>query len=165
MIGKKSSIRYHLIITEYIIIVSANEHFVCGDVSNQITSAVHHISWFFFHPWGFDIMTEMNSPASNGNPQPPPTAPDNAATPTITPKTCHFSTLAQTGSGNRHQAKSSENKIACWFEIKLRTICEFAVVMPLGGMLICLITALTFQFEHIQETACKVSFEKIECTI
>ena len=28
MIGKKSSIRYHLIITKCIIIVSANEHFV-----------------------------------------------------------------------------------------------------------------------------------------
>ena len=128
---------------------------------NNLRSSSHQLV-FFFILWGFDIMTEMNSPASNGNPQPPPTptVPDNAAAPTITPKTCHFSTLAQTGSGNRHQAKSSENKIACWFDIKLRTICEFAVVMPLGGMVICLITALTFQFEHIQETACKVSSKK-----
>ena len=102
-------------------------------------------------------MTEMNSPASNGNPQPPP-APDNTAAPAM-PPTCHCSPMAQTG-GDRQRAKSSENKISCWFDIKLRTVCEFAVAMPLGGMVICLITALMFQFEHIQETACKVSFKK-----
>ena len=103
-------------------------------------------------------MTKMNSPASNGNPQQPPPTPDNTAAAPTSPArapTCQCSPMAQTG--DRHQAKSSE-KIS-WFDIKLRTVCEFAVLMPLGGLVVCLITALTFQFEHIQETACKVSFK------
>jgi hypothetical protein len=44
-----------------------------------------------------------------------------------------------------------------WFRIKFRTVCEICLVMPLVGLVACLLIALAFQFEHIQETACKVS--------
>ena len=44
-----------------------------------------------------------------------------------------------------------------WFRMQFRTVCEICVLMPLLGLVACLIVALIFQFEHIQETACKVS--------
>ena len=44
-----------------------------------------------------------------------------------------------------------------WFRMQFRTVCEICVLMPLLGLVACLIVALLFQFDHIQETACKVS--------
>jgi hypothetical protein len=35
-------------------------------------------------------------------------------------------------------------------------LCEICLAMPLVGLVACLVIALLFQFEHIQETACKV---------
>jgi len=43
-----------------------------------------------------------------------------------------------------------------WFCMQFRTVCEICVLMPLIGLVACLIVGLIFQFEHIQETACKV---------
>ena len=43
-----------------------------------------------------------------------------------------------------------------WFRMQFRTLAEICLLMPLIGLLACLIVALIFQFEHIQETACKV---------
>ena len=54
-------------------------------------------------------------------------------------------------------ASASENNSGIWFSIKFKTVCQFCVLMPLGGLVLCLMNALIFQFEHIQETACKVS--------
>ena len=45
-----------------------------------------------------------------------------------------------------------------WFRMRFRTLAEICLCMPLIGLLACLIVALIFQFEHIQETACKVRF-------
>ena len=45
-----------------------------------------------------------------------------------------------------------------WFRMQFRTLAEICLLMPLIGLLACLIVALLFQFEHIQETACKVRF-------
>ena len=53
-------------------------------------------------------------------------------------------------------ASVSENNSGIWFCIKFRTVCKFCVLMPLGGLVLCLMNALIFQFDHIQETACKV---------
>jgi len=43
-----------------------------------------------------------------------------------------------------------------WLRIKFRTVCEICVSMPLIGLVACFIVSMIFQFEHIQETACKV---------
>lgn len=43
-----------------------------------------------------------------------------------------------------------------WFRMQFRTVCEICLAMPLVGLVACLIVALLFQFDHIQETACKV---------
>jgi len=43
-----------------------------------------------------------------------------------------------------------------WLRIQFRTVCEICVSMPLIGLVACFIVSMIFQFEHIQETACKV---------
>ncbi len=44
-----------------------------------------------------------------------------------------------------------------WYCVQFRRLCEICLAMPLVGLVACLAIALVFQFEHIQETACKVS--------
>jgi len=52
--------------------------------------------------------------------------------------------------------KSTAPSSDVWFCMKFRTLAEICLLMPLLGLAACLIVALLFQFEHIQETACKV---------
>ena len=53
-----------------------------------------------------------------------------------------------------------------WFRMQFRTLAEICLLMPLLGLAACLIVALIFQFEHIQETACKVIIlSLIECNL
>jgi len=52
--------------------------------------------------------------------------------------------------------KSTAPSSDVWFCMKFRTLAEICLMMPLLGLVACLIVALLFQFEHIQETACKV---------
>lgn len=55
--------------------------------------------------------------------------------------------------GNEKQQQPQQ----VWFRMQFRTVCEICLAMPLVGLVACLIVALLFQFDHIQETACKVS--------
>lgn len=43
-----------------------------------------------------------------------------------------------------------------WVDIPFRTLCKICLATPLLGLVACLAVAVIFQFEHIQETACKV---------
>jgi len=52
--------------------------------------------------------------------------------------------------------KDTEKNGNVWLRIQFRTICEICVSMPLIGLVSCFIVSMIFQFEHIQETACKV---------
>lgn len=52
--------------------------------------------------------------------------------------------------------KDTEKNGNVWLRIQFRTICEICVSMPLIGLVACFIVSMIFQFEHIQETACKV---------
>ena len=65
--------------------------------------------------------------------------------------------MTRMNSSGGQQPNNATTTEKVWFNIKFRTVCEFCVLMPLGGLVVCLITALIFQFEHIQETACQVS--------
>lgn len=64
--------------------------------------------------------------------------------------------MTRMNSSGGQQPDNATTTEKVWFNIKFRKICEFCVLMPLGGLVVCLITALIFQFEHIQETACQV---------
>ena len=57
--------------------------------------------------------------------------------------------------------KDTERNGNVWLRIQFRTICEICVSMPLIGLVACFIVSMIFQFEHIQETACKVSYQSI----
>lgn len=64
------------------------------------------------------------------------------------------------GSATRHNNVASSNgnnkQEKVWYCIQFRKLCEICLTMPLIGLMACLIIALIFQFEHIQETACRV---------
>ena len=61
--------------------------------------------------------------------------------------------------------KSTAPSSDVWFCMKFRTLAEICLLMPLLGLAACLIVALLFQFEHIQETACKVILKIINFSI
>jgi hypothetical protein len=46
--------------------------------------------------------------------------------------------------------------VRVWFVVQFRLLCQICLVLPLAGLVACLIVAVIFQFGDIQETACKV---------
>jgi hypothetical protein len=54
------------------------------------------------------------------------------------------------------QQQQQSNEFQVWYAIQFRRLCQLCLVMPLIGLVGCLIIACIFQFSDIQETACKV---------
>ena len=54
-------------------------------------------------------------------------------------------------------ASASAAGVPVWLTLRFRRVCQLCLAAPLAGLLVCLAVAVAFQFEHIQETACKVS--------
>ena len=60
---------------------------------------------------------------------------------------------------NHHQQTSTQHQpeFQVWYAVQFRRLCQICLVMPLIGLVGCLIVACAFQFGDIQETACKVN--------
>lgn len=54
------------------------------------------------------------------------------------------------------QSNASPKNGRVWVRFSFRQLCQICLAMPLVGLVVCLLIAVIFQFEHIQETACKV---------
>ena len=59
---------------------------------------------------------------------------------------------------NHHQQPPQQPEFQVWYAVQFRRLCQLCLVMPLIGLVGCLLVACAFQFGDIQETACKVSF-------
>ena len=60
---------------------------------------------------------------------------------------------------NYRQLKQQQDnqELQVWYCVQFRRLCQLCLIMPLIGLVGCLIVACVFQFGDIQETACKVS--------
>eukprot|EP00094_Tigriopus_californicus_P006057 TCALIF_05833-PA protein Name:"Similar to CG7990 Post-GPI attachment to proteins factor 2-like (Drosophila melanogaster)" AED:0.06 eAED:0.06 QI:0/0.75/0.8/1/0.75/0.8/5/515/362 len=54
------------------------------------------------------------------------------------------------------QSNGNPKNARIWVRFSFRQLCQICLAMPLVGLVVCLLIAVIFQFEHIQETACKV---------
>jgi len=57
---------------------------------------------------------------------------------------------------NHHQQPPQQPEFQVWYAVQFRRLCQLCLVMPLIGLVGCLLVACAFQFGDIQETACKV---------
>merc|ERR1712038_2120794 len=57
---------------------------------------------------------------------------------------------------NYQQKQEHQPQFQVWYAVQFRRLCQICLVMPLIGLVGCLIVACAFQFGDIQETACKV---------
>ena len=57
---------------------------------------------------------------------------------------------------NHHQQPPQQLDFQVWYAVQFRRLCQICLVMPLIGLVGCLVVACAFQFGDIQETACKV---------
>ena len=58
---------------------------------------------------------------------------------------------------NHHQQPPQQPEFQVWYAVQFRRLCQLCLVMPLIGLVGCLLVACAFQFGDIQETACKVT--------
>ncbi len=65
------------------------------------------------------------------------------------------------GNGNGGRSSSRNAAPVVWFVVQFRQLCQVCLAAPLLGLVLCLLMAVAFQFEHIQETACKVSEDNL----
>ncbi|XP_039453443.1 post-GPI attachment to proteins factor 2-like [Culex pipiens pallens] len=60
------------------------------------------------------------------------------------------------GEGGGGGGKSQSEKLAVHLIVSFRDICVFTLVLPLGTLFVCFVTAYVFQPEEIHETHCRV---------